>query len=377
MKRITVLLMLCFVCPLVAPAQVSSTPEAATKGKVYFWMTLWPSRIVKFDPATDKVVGEISLENGLQFGVRLSWDKKRFLAITGQRTVVEVVDRAQMKVVDTHTFAKPGYIIRVDRVMECPGGTHWFVRVDKVKQAKDHYVIEEPEWWYYNLADKKVELVGPRLPKELRGSVQISPDGKNWHVFGRDLRILDGATREEIGRIDLHTPRYWGTGALRVRTDDFFDGKKPGKYRLMYSMQDPVQKSRRLAGLVDLDYVNLEIDRVIEWGADPGGFGMAVSKDHKWGYATKRLGGGRGRGGSSEDPDSKIVRYDLTTGQKAGEMFYRFRPRQRLAAASPDGEKFYIGGAGNDFQVFDKDFKFLKTVVFPGDLAGRIWSLED
>jgi hypothetical protein len=63
---------------------------------------------------------------------------------------------------------------------------------------------------------------------------------------------------------------------------------------------------------------------------------------------------------------------DLKTGRKIAEAQEEFRPRRSLVAISPEGDKVYIGTAGNDFEIFDANLKRLKTVELAGEIVGRI-----
>ena len=351
-----------------SPTEVTATeittdaaPNSKT-GKTYFWFTQWPNFVAKFDPVADRVVGKVELKNGIFFGMDVSHDKKKFFVITAQRYVVEVIDREKMEVVEEHPFTKDGWIQRVRSLRECPGGTHWYVRIDRVKVELDRHKIEESQWLYYNVAEKKIEKTMKDLPRAIRSGARISPDGKKWHVFGRDLKIIDPETLEEDGKIELSKPLYTGMNALRVRGADFFHGNNPNAYRMVYTMQDPVKTKRTLIGRLDLDLENRRVVNLREWGADPGIWRFHMDRDCKVGVGSTWGGRNSGR--------TRMVLYDLENGGMLSETWEEFRPRRNLTGISPDGTKIYVGGAGSDFLVFDRQFKRMKTVWLDGEIGG-------
>ena len=368
----------------VTPPATTEVPDAATDAatksppgpkKTWFFFAVWPNKIVKYDPVIDEVVERVETNNGMHFGVRLRHDRKKFHVTCAQRTVVEVIDVATMKVEEEHPFVEKGYITRVDRVMECPGGTHWYVKVNRIKAELDRYKIEKEQWWHYDVANKKVLKKIEKLPRAIRSGARISPCGTKWHIFGSDIKIINPETLKEEGKIELSKPLFTGMGPIRVRGDDYLDGEDPDHYRFVYSMRDPVKTNRTVAGLVDIDIKGRKITQLKEWGADTGVFRLYPSKDKKIGVATRSAGGG-GRGGGSSPRETKMLLYDLETGKKKGESVFQFRPRRSLSGISPDGKKVYVGGAGNDFDIYGDDFQLIKTVTFEGDLSGRIYSID-
>ena len=48
-----------------------------------------------------------------------------------------------------------------------------------------------------------------------------------------------------------------------------------------------------------------------------------------------------------------------------------------MMGISPDGKKVYIGGAGNDLEVFDDKLQRLKQVWLDADLGGNFIEIEE
>lgn len=376
MLRVFRILFVLVLVTKVAVAQTSQPASApAAPKKVYFWCTMWPDLLGKFDPETDTIVDKIKLKRGLWYNLTNSMFGDRFIVVTGQQAIIEEVDRRQKTTVAEHSFVEKDYIIRIEQVKEVPLNTHWYVRINKVKLVDDHYEKAQSEWLYYNRAEKKIEKRMKELPEQIRRGSVVSPDGKKWHIFGKDIAVLDPVTMKEEGKIELSKPLYTGMGALRVDVeDDFFDRKNPDTYRFMYSMSDPVKKNRSLIGMIDVDMKNMKIASMDEWGWNPGVWGLRISHDKK--FAAAQLGGRFGGGG--DDGKTKLAIYDLTQkAKKVCEAEHTFRPRRWLMGISPDGKKVYVGGAGNDLEVFDDKLQRLKQVWLDADLGGNFTEIEE
>lgn len=356
---------------LVAPV-VGQDRDALLAGeaKTYFWLGLWPDLLAKYDPVTDKVVQTIQLRHGLQWGVRLRHDQKQMFVITDQRSSIEVVDLQQYEVVDEHDFRQPDHIIRVQSVREIPGGTHWYVNINRIEQGLDHFVIKKPQWLLYNVADKEIEDQMEELPEAIRSGARISPGGTKWHVFRDDIHIVDPLTLEEEGVIDLTTPLFTGMGAIEPVGEDFYHSKNPDAYRMLYTMDDPVREDRSLFGVVDINIKDSVVQGVTEWGANPGYRGFFMSKDRKVGVASTR------GDGDGYERRVKLALFDLETGVKLLETLEQFPPRRQLTAISPDGKKVYIGGAGNNFLILNDKLERIGTVEFDGDMYGSMFVVD-
>lgn len=355
-----------------APAQVEAAasadatgPAGTTDKKLFFWFGLWPNKLVKFDPVTDEIAAEVQLRGALQWNRTLSHDKSQWWVITDKRTKVEVVDVAQCKVVEVHDFEEEGWIIRVNSVREIPGGKRWYVNVDRIERKLDHFVVKADQILLYNVADKKVEKRLDKMPEAIERGARISPDGTQWHVFGDNLTVVDPETLEQVGEVDLETPLFTGMGEIDLFGDDFFHRSNPAAYRMMYRMRDPVQDKRRVFGVVDIDLEKLEVTDIQEWGPAPDYWGFNLAHDRSVAAAFGRA-----------DDRTKVSLWDLKTGKKLVEVYEDFRPRRWLSGLSPDGQKIYVGGAGNDFVILDRQLQRTKTVLFDGDLYGGITILE-
>lgn len=358
-----------------APVQAAAPVQAVTtSGKTYFYMRTWPGGLIQFDPATDTVVKSLANKHGLAYDSDLTYDKKRIVMITGQRWFVEVVDVATMETVDEHSFEEQGFIVRVSDIREQPGGERWYVKVDRVEKKLDQYVIKEPDWIDYDVKEHKAGKRMKELPKPIRRGARVSPDGKTWHVFDKDLTILDPKTLEELGKIELSKPMYSGLGPISIRGEDFFDRKNPAAYRFMYTMRDPVNKNRNMCGLVDIDLAGMKIGRLVEWGAAPRAGNLYYTQDHRLGVGQARSGERRSQA-DGRDPEITLYSFDLEAGKKIKETRVEVRNGLSIGAISPDGSKIYLDGRGNQLVVYDKEQKYLKTIELPGDSDGQIMTV--
>jgi len=364
---------------LVCAAPLCAQEPAAKPKKEFFYFRMWPDWICRFDPETDQIVAKVKTLHGVGHDLEISHDERFVYQVTGQKAWVEVIDLAKMEVVDAHCFDEVGFVIRVDSVRERPGGKRWYVRVDKIEKKPDSFVIQpDGEWLDYDIEEHEVGKRMRDLPRAIRNGARISPDGKDWHVFGRDLIVLDGETLEEKGKIELSKPLYAGMGPLSIRGEDFYDRKNPDAYRFLYTMRDPVAKNRTLFGVMDLDLREYKLTKYVEFGSLPRVGQWLYSADRKIAVATRGGmgmggGGGGGRGGGQDeyrDPQTTLVTFDLTNGKKLKETQVDTRNGLRLAALSPDASKLYFTGRGDEIWVFDRDHKFQKVITLPGDVDG-------
>lgn len=359
--------------PLSAQRPSADAPQpGATTEKEYFYFRMWPDQFVRFDPVRDEIVASVKLRHGVGYDTEVTHDEKRVFIVTGQQAWLEIVDLATMQVVDDHCFDEAGFVIRIDSIQEQPGGKRWFVRVNKVEKKPDQFVIGDSEWLDYDLEERKVVKRMKELPKAIRSGARVSPDGKSWHVFGKDLVILDPESLEETGKIELSKPPYAGAGPFSIRGEDFYDGRNPSAYRMLYTMRDPVQKNRTLFGVIDLDLATPKIASYTEWGSNPRVGGWIFSQDRRLAVASRwgGMGGGGGRGGQDEyrDPQTTLVTFDLTNGKKLRETVIDVRNGLHLTALSPDGKKLYLTGRGDEIWVYDDQHKYVKTLTMPGDV---------
>jgi hypothetical protein len=348
--------------PVAAP-----TVQDLEQKQQFFWFTMYPDFLVKFDPRTDTVAHKVKLRGGMFWRTSLTHDRKRMLVVTNQQRSIEVVDLHKGEVVEDHYFQEEGMILRIRSVRECAGGVFWLVQTDRVKKHLDRYSFEPTEYLLYDSANKKTVRKLEKLPDGL-SRARLSADGSHWIAQkDGDLVFLDARTLQEQGRIDLKTPRFFGAGAIRLGSTDLLDGRDPKRALMTFTTTDPVEKRRTSWGLIELDLENRKVLDVTEWGPSQSSWGMRVAPKRRIGVAM-----GRGR-----DDERSIATYDLTTGEKLAEAYHEFRPRRSLVAVAPDASKVYIGVAGSDFEVFDgKTLQRLPSVELEGEIVGRIYVVD-
>lgn len=335
----------------------------------YFMLYAMPDLVLKYDIETDAVVSTVHTLHGVIHDRTLSHDEKELYFVTAKQAHVEVLDIAKMEFVEDHNFEIPDWILRVDGVKEIPGGTHWYVNVERVRRKLDRFVIEEDEWLHYDRGEREVLKHMKELPKAIRRGAAISPDGENWIISGDGLTIVDAKTLKKLGHVDLATPRYTGMGALSLRGDDFFDHERLPLIRHIYSMRDPVKRSRTLMGLVDINLETYEVVALEEWGAANSVRRLRYTRDRKLGFGTKRAE--RRSQVNGEDPLTTVVTVDLTNGRTIREARIEHRNGLGFSAISPDGTKLYFTGRGHEVEIYDPEGKHLKTVELEGEIDGR------
>lgn len=342
---------------------VAGPTLAALEGKQYFWFTMYPDFVVKFDPETDKIVQQIQLKGGMFWRSTRTHDRKRLLIVTNQQRSIEVIDMVTGTLAGNHLFEEEGITLRIRSVRECPGGVFWFVQTDRVKKDIDRYSFEATQYLLYDSLKKKIVRKVPKLPDSM-SRARLSADGTHWlSSSGGNLQFLNARTFKEIGKIDLSTPRFFGAGSIRLSNTDLLDGRDPNRSLQIFTTTDPVEKRRTNWGLIEIDLKSRKVVNVTEWGPSKSSWGMRVA--HK-----KRIAVTMGRGRGAE---RLMVTYDLNTGNKLAEAYHEFRPRRSLVAISPNADKAYVGVAGSDFEIFDiKTLKRLPAVELAGEIVGTI-----
>lgn len=336
--------------------------------KQFFWFTMYPDFLVKFDPTTDKVAQKVKLKGGMFWRTVLTHDRNRMLVVTNQQRSIEVVDLEKGELVDDHYFQEEGMILRIRSVRECPGGVYWLVQTDRVKKHLDRYSFEASEYLLYDSANKKTVRKLKKLPEGM-SRARLSADGTRWIASkDGDMVFLDARTLKEQARIELKTPRFFGAGAIRIGSTDLLDGRDPRRALMTFTTTDPVEKRRTNWGLVELDLENHKVLNVTEWGPSQSSWGMRIAHKKRIGVA---MSGGRG-------DERRMVTYDMQTGEKLAEAYHEFRPRRSLVAIAPDASKVYVGVAGSDFEVFDgKTLQRLPSVELEGEIVGRIYVVDE
>ena len=356
---------------------VAAPPLSGLQGKQYFWFGLYPDFMAQYDPTTDVVVKKVKLAHGMFWSTTLTHDRKRILVVTDQQRTIEVLDLAQGAITSEHTFAEEGVILRIREVRELPGGVFWLVRTERVKKEVDRYSFEAAQWLLYDTAQKKTVKKVAKLPDALDRGAQLLPDGALWQSQDDDgnLLLLDGRKLTEVGRIDLRTPRFFGAGAIRLMGNDLLDRRDPGRLRMLFTSQDPIEKTRTTWGVAEIDLLQRKVVDVQEFGPQVSAWGLRIAPKKLIAAAMTGNFGGGGPG-SDRDTRARLLLYDLRTGQKVADAYEEFRPRRSLVAISPDADKIYIGTAGSDFEIFDANLKRLKTVELDGEIWGRIFVVD-
>ena len=335
----------------------------------YFMLYAMPDLVFKYDIEKDEVVSTVKTRHGVIHDRTMSHDEKELFFVTAKQAHVEVLDIAKMEFIEDHNFERPDWIIRVESVREIPGGTHWYVNVDRIRRKPDRFVIEESEYLHYDRAERETLKNMKELPSAIRRSASISPDGKNWMVSRNGITLINPKTLKKIGHVDLSTPRYTGMGSISLRGDDFFDHKRLPLIRHMYTMRDPVKRNRSLMGLIDINLETFEVVSLEEWGAANSMWRLYYTKDRKLGFGTKR--GERRSQVDGQDPLTTVVTVDLSNGRIIREARIEHRNGLSFSAISPDGTKLYFSGRGHEFEIYDPEGKHLKTVELEGEIDGR------
>jgi hypothetical protein len=350
---------------LLAPLLAAPAQGPGIEPGRFLWLGVWPNRILVFDTAKDEVVGSIPLRKGVAFDFTLTRDRKRLFVSTDRMEGFEIVDVPRREVVDDFRLSTDERIVRLDDIVELPGGKRVLLSVTPVKKEIDRYAIEKKEVWLFDLEKReKVKSWKEKdLPREIRRArLLLSPDGTALHAFGRDLVVVDPEemkVKEKL--IELAKPLFAGLGPFRPMGGDLFDYRDPDRYTVLYRSRDPIRK-KNATGLLVLDLKGKKVADFGEIGPEFPGFRPAVSPDRKKAFAYG---------------NEHLHEIDLVARRIVRQKELKLEPRRWLTGVSVDGKRLYVGGAGERWDVYSTEsLEKLRTVEFPGDITSGPIAVE-
>jgi DNA-binding beta-propeller fold protein YncE len=312
---------------------------------------VWPNRIRLFDEATEQFVGEIGLKHGAATNSAHTPDFSKFYFVTDRMEAVEAVDLRKREVVDTVKLSDQSRQVRIASVAVNPDGTLLYLASTPVQLEIDRFVPQEPEVFVYDLAGKRLKE-SFKIPKEVnlpfRPNIHFSPDGQSIFLFGRDIYQIRASDNALVDTIKLSKPLLAGYGPLRgARLTE----EAPGVYYGLYRTQDPFMK-KKMIGVVRIDLVKKDVQS-FELGPEVNVEVLAVSADRKRAYAGLE--------------DFLVIDMESHLIVKRKERVEQGRNNTSMIVSS-DGKKLYVGGVGDQIQVYDAEsLEHLKSIFAGGD----------
>jgi glutamine cyclotransferase len=309
------------------------------------------------DAAAFKVVQTLPTK-GLTQGLWPSEDGKLIYIVTGQRELLEVVDRASGKVVDTFSFSEPGRTrARMYGATVIKDRLYVYLttsRFDGWEDGKqDRFHLAEPEIVAVDLKTKKKVA---RLPMPL-GILNLQPveGGKRIYAMGRNIYDIDAATLKLRRTIPLDPPAMTGEGQIMINAEWVHPETAGGLSGYPYYTTDPITH-RLTTGLLTLDDKDGSIDH-FEYGppiTNQFGFSAALTPDRKRAFITM----------------NKLFEIDmgkrrLTRVKDYGKTYY-------AVTVSADGKKLFLSSSGATLTELDAQTLAITRTM---ELPGEIWDI--
>jgi DNA-binding beta-propeller fold protein YncE len=164
---------------------------------------------------TDEVFAQIATHGIAPREIIPSADGRSLFVITEGRRLVEVIDVARKKVVDTIDLSSPGHTVKIFGLAVNREGNTIFVNVLCVERARDAVHPEAPQIWALDVATHKVTKL---LQVSLGVYLLISSptDDGLLYAFGADLYLIDVHARQIVRTIRFQSNTVPGEGPISV-----------------------------------------------------------------------------------------------------------------------------------------------------------------
>jgi len=327
-------------------------------GKIYIGG--WSGKILVFDEATEKVVGEIATRGGTPRGLVLSKDKKRMYSAGQDMEMIEVADLTTNQIIDSFRLSEGIKKVRFRGFEPDPLNRFVIATARTYTKHPDHWEIGPNEILQVDLKDHKVlrKIPWPNNEEREFAGFKFSPDGKFLYLFGDDIVVYDIANNfKEVDKWELSKPYEDGFGRINFGfLDDTYED--PGYFTGIFTVQDAVQ-NRRIMGIAR---VNLEKKNVDFYALGPAtGVSFSMTPDRQWAYGLHQ-----------EIGKYEFWTFDLKNRKLHSRTEFAGRPRMSLRTSS-NGKLFYIHAAGRTIDVYEAaTYKFLRTIELDTDMTGFV-----
>lgn len=338
----------------------SADPAKLTGGTGTLYLASYAKNFVAIDEATEKIVAEVPLKNGLPWAMRVSQDATRFYVQAADQEHFETIDVAGRQSIDTFTLGSPDVHVRALAYDVDPQHRYMVVVARTAKKLVDRWEIGDPAFIQYDLNSHQIARSMPWKtdpePQYYYLTLRFSPDGKLLYVFSDKILILDANTLQQVDAWDMSLPSEPGLGRFDLGSfDETYDD--PGFFTAVFTTADPVQHRRQLVlGRIDLAQKHIE-SFPIGPAPDYPEVSFALGGDRKFGYVLLQ----------------DIRRYALWTldlGARRLQNRVEFDSRPRMALrSSTNGKIIYIFEAGNTIDLYEAaGFKHLRTITLNADM---------
>lgn len=302
---------------------------------------------------TDEVFAQIATHGIAPREIIPSADGRFLFAITEGRSLIEVIDVAGKKVVDTINLSHPGQNVKFFGLAVNPQGDQIFVNVICIDRGRDSVHAEEPQIWAIDRTTHKVtKLLQSFLGVSL---LLLSPTNPRvLYAFGADVYVIDLDTRQIVKTIRFQSNRVPGVGSITISCSALFNQTHVMSCPTLRT--DPITQ-REFVGLLNFDLATAQWDQMdlgpaVMWDA------AVLSPDLTRAYAIW----------------NELYVVDLT--QRKVMTVKDLPTTEGSVTVSHDGRKLYVSDGSPSILIFDAaTLSLLKTIALPETTANCEFSL--
>jgi YVTN family beta-propeller protein len=328
----------------------------------------WQKQVLVIDEAKQQIIDRIPLTTGTPRGLSPSIDRKSIYVTTWDSNGIEVIDVATRKVTNAFSLDEGNKRVNMRGMAADPTGKTLYTAIRVAEKKIDRFELQKVKFATISLVDKKISKTYD-LPADEDpifgggGGYRVSPDGKYLYIFRDKIYIYDTTDFKQIDKIDLQKPELpwmanigFGGGLYDPMDND------PNTVVALFNTSDPIVR-RRIFGIARFDLTKRTFEfQPVGPSATSGMAGLYLTPDHKTGYTAAFFGGGPSR-------KTEFWVFDIATGQITRKSEFESRTRFSFAASS-DGRKLYIFGAGFELEIYDaRTLQRERVVDFNADMT--------
>jgi DNA-binding beta-propeller fold protein YncE len=296
---------------------------------------------------TDEVFAQIATHGIAPREIVSSSDGRFLFAVTNGRSLIEVIDVAGKKVIDTINLSHPGQNVKLFGLAVNPRGDQIFVNVICIDRGRDSVRAEEPQIWAVDRTSHKVT----KLLQSFRGVhlLVFSPtNSRLLYAFGADIYSIDLDTRQVVKTIRFQSNRVPGVGSISVSCSPSFE--QTDVLSCPTERTDPITQ-RDFGGLLNFDLATAQWDQM-DLGPSVMWDSAVISPDRTRAYAVWN--------------DLYVV--DLA--QRKVITVKDLPVTEGSVTTSRDGRKLYVSDGSPSILIFDAaTLSLLKTIPLPETTA--------
>jgi hypothetical protein len=288
----------------------------------------------------------------------------RFYIIDATSEVVEIIDIASRKTLDTFRLTEGNKRVRISSIEPDPQHRYAMMMTRTATKLSDRVEIGPSTLQQFDLREKKIvrTVPWPDGQEQDNANLMFSPDGKLLYFLGNEIRVFETENFTQVDEWNLSnleeglgqvSVSFGGFGGLDTVNDE------PGYLTTTLTVEDPVQK-RRMMGVARINLAKKDLEFYTLGPA--GGVNFAMAPDRKRGYGLESAVG-----------RYQFWTFDLEKRRVVSRAEFEGRPRMSLKTSS-NGQLLYIYNAGETIDIYEgSSYKYLRTITLPGDVTTQFY----